>query len=59
GNVFGRVDAVCSMSVRLDSLTVTGVASFNRSPGVIRVALSGYGPGLLKSNIVISNNEVY
>ncbi|CAI7783074.1 unnamed protein product [Closterium sp. NIES-54] len=59
GNIFGRVDVLRSMSVRLDSLTVTGVASFNRSPGVIRVALSGYGPGLLKSNIVISNNEVY
>ncbi|CAI5519229.1 unnamed protein product, partial [Closterium sp. Naga37s-1] len=59
GNIFGRVDVLRSMEVRLDSLTVTGVASFNKSPGVIRVALSGYGPGLLKSNIVISNNEVY
>ncbi|CAI5523051.1 unnamed protein product [Closterium sp. Naga37s-1] len=59
GNIFGRVDVLRSMDVRLDSLSVTGVASFIKSPGVIRVALCGYGPGLLKSNIVISNNEVY
>ncbi|CAI5499712.1 unnamed protein product, partial [Closterium sp. Naga37s-1] len=58
-NIFGRVDVLRSMDVRLDSLSVTGVASFIKSPGVIRVALCGYGPGLLKSNIVISNNEVY
>ncbi|CAI5962795.1 unnamed protein product [Closterium sp. NIES-65] len=59
GNIFGRVDVLRSMDMRLDSLSVTGVASFIKSPGVIRVALCGYGPGLLKSNIVISNNEVY
>ncbi|CAI5961857.1 unnamed protein product [Closterium sp. NIES-64] len=59
GNIFGRVDVLRSMDMCLDSLSVTGVASFIRSPGVIRVALCGYGPGLLKSNIVISNNEVY
>ncbi|CAI5963303.1 unnamed protein product [Closterium sp. NIES-65] len=59
GNIFGRVDVLRSMDVRLDSLSETGVASFIKSPGVIRVALCGYGPGLLKSNIVISNNEVY
>ncbi|CAI5961863.1 unnamed protein product [Closterium sp. NIES-64] len=59
GNIFGRVDVLHSMDVRLDSLSVTGVASFIKSPGVIRVALCGYEPGLLKSNVVISNNEVY
>ncbi|CAI5962843.1 unnamed protein product [Closterium sp. NIES-65] len=59
GNIFGRVDMLRSMDVRLDSLSETGVASFIKSPGVIRVALCGYGPGLLKSSIVISNNEVY
>ncbi|GJP83187.1 hypothetical protein CLOP_g13375 [Closterium sp. NIES-67] len=59
GSIFGRVDVLRSMGVRLDSLKVTGVASFDKSPGVIRVALSGYGPTLLRSNIVISNNEVY
>ncbi|CAI5460863.1 unnamed protein product [Closterium sp. Yama58-4] len=59
GSIFGRVDVLRSMSVRLDSLSVTGVASFIKSPGVIRVALSGYGPALLKSNVVISNNDVY
>ncbi|CAI5963290.1 unnamed protein product [Closterium sp. NIES-65] len=59
GNIFGRVDVLRSMDMCLDSLSVTGVASFIRSPGMIRVALCGYGPGLLKSNIVISNNEVY
>ncbi|CAI5973341.1 unnamed protein product, partial [Closterium sp. NIES-65] len=59
GKIFGRVDVLRSMDVRLDSLSVTGVASFIKSPGVIRVALCGYGPGLLKSSIVISNNEVY
>ncbi|CAI5951095.1 unnamed protein product [Closterium sp. NIES-65] len=57
GNIFGRVDVLHSMDVRLDSLSVTGVASFIKSPGVIRVALCGYEPGLLKSNVVISNNE--
>ncbi|CAI5962789.1 unnamed protein product [Closterium sp. NIES-65] len=59
GNIFGRVDVLRSMDVRLDSLSVTGVASFIKSPRVIRVALCGYEPGLLKSNVVISNNEVY
>ncbi|CAI6008059.1 unnamed protein product [Closterium sp. NIES-65] len=59
GNIFGRVDVLRSMGVRLDSLKVTGVASFDKSPGVIRVALCGYGPSLLQANIVISNNEVY
>ncbi|CAI5982708.1 unnamed protein product [Closterium sp. NIES-64] len=57
GNIFGRVDVLRSMDVRLDSLSVTGVASFIKSPRVIRVALCGYEPGLLKSNVVISNNE--
>ncbi|CAI5982666.1 unnamed protein product [Closterium sp. NIES-64] len=59
GNIFGQVDVLRSMDVRLDSLLVTGLASFIKSPRVIRVALCGYGPGLLKANIVISNNEVY
>ncbi|GJP44585.1 hypothetical protein CLOM_g3964 [Closterium sp. NIES-68] len=59
GAIFGRIDVLRSMDVRLDSLKVTGVSTPLYSPGVIRVALSGYGPALLRSGIVISNNEVY
>ncbi|CAI5461049.1 unnamed protein product [Closterium sp. Yama58-4] len=44
----------------LRSNNITGsVPVFNKSPGVIRVAMSGYGPTLEKSYIAITNNEVY
>ncbi|CAI5476725.1 unnamed protein product [Closterium sp. Yama58-4] len=59
GTVFGRIDLFRCMSSRVDSMRVTGVPVFNKSPGVIRVAMSGYGPTLEKSYIAITNNEVY
>ncbi|GJP41981.1 hypothetical protein CLOM_g1583 [Closterium sp. NIES-68] len=59
GTVFGRIDLFRSMSSRVDSMRVTGVPVFNKSPGVIRVAMSGHGPTLQKSYIAITNNEVY
>ncbi|CAI5476684.1 unnamed protein product [Closterium sp. Yama58-4] len=59
GTVYGRVDVLRSMVVRIDSLKVTGVPVFSKSPGAIRVAMSGYGPDLLRAGIVISSNEVY
>ncbi|CAI5503826.1 unnamed protein product [Closterium sp. Naga37s-1] len=57
GTVYGRVDVLRSMVVRIDSLKVTGVPTFNKSPGAIRVAMSGYGPDLLRAQIVLSSNE--
>ncbi|GJP85994.1 hypothetical protein CLOP_g16067, partial [Closterium sp. NIES-67] len=48
GTVFGRIDLFRSMSSRVDSMRVTGVPVFNKSPGVIRVAMSGHGPTLQK-----------
>ncbi|CAI5522744.1 unnamed protein product [Closterium sp. Naga37s-1] len=59
GTVFGRIDLFRSMSSRVDSMRVTGVPVFNKSPGVIRVAMSGHGPTLEKSYIAVTNNEVY
>ncbi|CAI7790360.1 unnamed protein product [Closterium sp. NIES-53] len=59
GTVYGRVDVLRSMVVRIDSLKVTGVATFDKSPGAIRVAMSGYGPDLLRAQIVLSSNEVF
>lgn len=59
GKVYGRIDLIRTMNSRVDSMTVTGTSGFESSPGVIRVFYSGYGPGLVRSNILISNNEVY
>ncbi|CAI5476685.1 unnamed protein product [Closterium sp. Yama58-4] len=60
GTVYGRVDVVRSMNVRVDSLKITAPSLPSvASPAHIRVALSGIGPSLLKSNVLITNNEVY
>ncbi|CAI5510671.1 unnamed protein product, partial [Closterium sp. Naga37s-1] len=60
GTVYGRVDVVRSMNVRVDSLEITAPSLPSvASPAHIRVALSGIGPSLLKSNVLITNNEVY
>ena len=40
-------------------MTVTGTHSADKSPGAIRVVMSGYGPKLVKADITISNNEIY
>ena len=40
-------------------MSVTGIFPSDRSPGLIRVLLSGVGPALIGSNITISNNEIY
>eukprot|EP00475_Leptophrys_vorax_P016951 TRINITY_DN23467_c0_g2_i2.p1 TRINITY_DN23467_c0_g2~~TRINITY_DN23467_c0_g2_i2.p1 ORF type:complete len:471 (+),score=-1.24 TRINITY_DN23467_c0_g2_i2:23-1414(+) len=59
GTVFGRIDIVRAMQSRIDGMRVTATSDFDSSNGAIRVQLSGHGPRLLRSNIVISNNEVY
>ncbi|CAI5460980.1 unnamed protein product [Closterium sp. Yama58-4] len=59
GSVFGRIDLHRSASSRVDSMRVTGIPTFNQSPGVIQVTYSGHGPTLAKSFIAITNNEVY
>ncbi|GJP72359.1 hypothetical protein CLOP_g3101 [Closterium sp. NIES-67] len=59
GNVWGRIDVFRAMAARIDSMKVTGLTLFAKSPGVIRVAFSGYGPALLKSWVSLTNNEVY
>ena len=60
GSVYGRIDVIRSMNVRVDSMTVTGpVFSFALSPGVIRVALCGLSTSMSPSNVYITNNEVY
>ncbi|CAI5461040.1 unnamed protein product [Closterium sp. Yama58-4] len=59
GEVFGRIDVFRSMQARVDGMSVTGTYRFVNSPGVIRIGESGYGPELVRANIVISNNEAY
>ncbi|GJP72360.1 hypothetical protein CLOP_g3102, partial [Closterium sp. NIES-67] len=59
GFVYGRIDVIRAMSSRIDNMKGTGLPLFVKSPGVIRVSFSGYGPALLKSWVAISNNEVY
>ncbi|CAI5489932.1 unnamed protein product [Closterium sp. Naga37s-1] len=59
GSFYGRIDVLRAMSSRVDSMKGTGLPLFVKSPGVIRVSFSGYGPALLKSWVAITNNEVY
>ncbi|CAI5509894.1 unnamed protein product, partial [Closterium sp. Naga37s-1] len=59
GEVFGRIDVFRSMQARVDGMSVTATYRFVNSPGAIRIGESGYGPELVRSNIVISNNEAY
>ncbi|CAI5991600.1 unnamed protein product [Closterium sp. NIES-64] len=59
GEVFGRIDVFRSMQARVDGMSVTATYRFVNSPGVIRIGESGYGPELVRANIVISNNEAY
>ncbi|CAI5464568.1 unnamed protein product [Closterium sp. Yama58-4] len=59
GFVYGRIDVLRAMSSRVDNMKVTGLPLFVKSPGVIRVSFSGYGPALLKSWVAITNNEAY
>ncbi|CAI5486793.1 unnamed protein product, partial [Closterium sp. Naga37s-1] len=59
GSFWGRIDVFRAMSTRIDSMKGTGLTLFAKSPGVIRVAFSGYGPALLKAWVSLTNNELY
>ncbi|CAI5465880.1 unnamed protein product [Closterium sp. Yama58-4] len=59
GTVYGRVDVLWSVAVRVDGMKVTGVGDFKRGQGLIRVAFCGHGPTMQHSAVVISNNEVF
>lgn len=56
--MFGRVELARVMHSSVDSLTVTSIYSFDRSPGAIRVLIAGHGPQMLRSGVSISNNNV-
>ncbi|GJP32533.1 hypothetical protein CLOM_g17161 [Closterium sp. NIES-68] len=56
GNVYGRVEVARANYSRIDSLDVLVKAT--NQPGAIVVMLSGDGPNLIRSNVVISNNNV-
>ena len=58
GTVFGRIELVRVMSASIDSLSASSIRSFTRSPGAIRVLISGHGPKLLRAGISISNNNI-
>ncbi|CAI7767354.1 unnamed protein product, partial [Closterium sp. NIES-53] len=56
GNVYGRVEVARANHSRIDSMDVLVKAT--NQPGAIVVMLSGDGPNLIRSNVVISNNNV-
>ncbi|CAI5471850.1 unnamed protein product [Closterium sp. Yama58-4] len=56
GNVYGRVEVARANNSRIDSMDVLVKAT--NQPGAIVVMLSGDGPNLIRSNVVISNNNV-
>ncbi|CAI5521478.1 unnamed protein product [Closterium sp. Naga37s-1] len=59
GTVYGRIDVYWSVAVRVDGMKVTGLGDFKRGQGLIRVAFCGHGPTMQRSQVVISNNEVF
>ncbi|CAI5523723.1 unnamed protein product [Closterium sp. Naga37s-1] len=56
GNVYGRVEVARANHSRIDSMDVLVKAT--NQPGAIVVMLSGDGPNLIRSNVVISNNNI-
>ena len=60
GRLYGRLDVIKSMSVRVDSLIATSpVRSFARSAGVMRVARCGMPTSQTGAEILLTNNEIY
>ena len=60
GDMVGRIQLVRCMYSSVDSMRVTSkVFAFSTNPGSIRVTISGSGPPLLRSNISISNNNIF
>ncbi|CAI5978676.1 unnamed protein product, partial [Closterium sp. NIES-64] len=56
GNVYGRVEVARANRSRIDSMNVLVKAT--NQPGAIVVMLSGDGPNLIRSEVVISNNNI-
>ena len=57
--MFGRIDIVRSMYVRVDSITATATPGGVFDFGLIRVAFSGIALNSTPSNVLITNNELY
>ncbi|CAI5511364.1 unnamed protein product, partial [Closterium sp. Naga37s-1] len=58
GQVYGRIDMLRVMGARIDGMLITSL-DVDTSAGAVHVALSGHGPTLLRSDISITNNEIY
>ncbi|GJP47643.1 hypothetical protein CLOM_g6823 [Closterium sp. NIES-68] len=59
GYMWGRIDMYRTMNSRIDGMAITGEFPFLKSPGSVRIGLSGLGTRAIKSGIVLSNNDIY
>ena len=60
GTVFGRVDVIRSLNVRLDYLKITtAVYDFPTGYGCIKIAFCGLPMNMTMGNVLVTNNEVY
>ncbi|GJP53271.1 hypothetical protein CLOM_g12443 [Closterium sp. NIES-68] len=57
GTVFGRIDVMRAAFSRIDNMRVT--VNPANWPAAIRVSYSGHGPTLQRSNVWITNNELF
>ncbi|CAI5498823.1 unnamed protein product [Closterium sp. Naga37s-1] len=57
GTVFGRIDVMRAAYSRIDNMRVT--VNPANWPAAIRVSYSGHGPTLQRSNVWITNNELF
>ncbi|CAI5463922.1 unnamed protein product [Closterium sp. Yama58-4] len=57
GTVFGRIDIMRAAYSRIDNMRVT--VNPANWPAAIRVSYSGHGPTLQRSNVWITNNELF
>ncbi|CAI5469413.1 unnamed protein product [Closterium sp. Yama58-4] len=57
GTVYGRIDVMRAAYSRIDNMRVT--VNPANWPAAIRVSYSGHGPTLQRSNVWITNNELF